>query len=63
MALLESKVHGSHLASKVRVESPQGSWYDGRKGTVVRVQGDTVFVRFGTNSPALPFGRGELREV
>ena len=53
-------------ANRVRVNSPQGSMYNGRIGTVVRVRDDTVFVRFqvgATHAMVLPFAAGELEVI
>lgn len=61
----EKFIYGKEVgryASRVRIKSPQGSWFDGRIGRVVRVEGDTVFVRFDRQY-ALPFGRGELEVI
>lgn len=47
-------------ASRVRVNSPQGSVFNGEIGRVVRTEGDTVFVRLQRIPANIPFGRGEL---
>lgn len=61
--------HGRY-ANRVRVASPQGSSFDGREGTVVRVHrhedGDTVFVRIqvgATHQVTLPFAPSELEVI
>lgn len=60
-ALRDSKTCGSRYASHVRVDTPQGSAYDGRTGIVARVHDDeTVFVRF-PNGMTLPFAVTELK--
>lgn len=66
--LFKSAEVGSRAATRVRVASPQGSAFDGRRGVVVRdVPGSTtIMVRLdnppGVRGPesTLPFGRGEL---
>jgi hypothetical protein len=54
---------GSRAATRVRIESPVGSRFDGRVGVVVRTVGDTVFVRFGRDERPLPFGTCEVKVI
>lgn len=66
--LFATKEVGSRYASRVRVQTPQGSAFDGRTGIVTRSfpESSTVMVRLdqpaGVRGPQveLPFGRGEL---
>ncbi len=59
-ALVGTRQAGRY-ASRVRVATPQGSAFDGHRGVVVRLEGDTAFVRLTTmRDLTLPFGVGEL---
>jgi hypothetical protein len=53
---------GSGAATRVQVQAPQGSCFDGQRGIVTRVHPstDTVMVRLDKLNVELPFGRGEL---
>jgi hypothetical protein len=57
---IESRKAGSRNATRVRIQSPVGSRYDGQVGVVVDVSpvSYTVLVRLGEN--VLPFGLSEL---
>ncbi len=61
MYILGTKEMGRY-ATRVRINSPQGSRYDGREGVVVRTVDRTVFVRLSslTGDVTLPFGLTEL---
>jgi hypothetical protein len=53
-------------ATRVKIEALQGSCYDGLTGTVVRVAGETAFVRLRPNDGrevTIPFGLGELEVI
>lgn len=56
-----SKAYGSRYANRVRVNTPQGSCFDGQVGVVVRVESDTVFVRLP--SGVIPFAISELEVI
>lgn len=65
--LFDSRTSGSRIASRVRVASPRGSVFDGRRGIVSRQSplgdwGGTVLVRMDKPfvGVELPFDRTEL---
>lgn len=60
--LFDLKTCGSACATQVEVRAPQGSSFDGRRGVVARLVGDTAFVRFPSGLE-LPFHEGELRPL
>lgn len=63
-----TKTVGSRYATKVRVQAPQGSAFDGRTGVVVDdiPESTTLMVRLdpvpgvALSGVTLPFGRGEV---
>lgn len=62
----ERLAHPLTPGTAVQVDTLQGSRYDGRQGTVQRVVGDVLIVRFVAglhHAFELPFGRGEVRRV
>lgn len=46
--------------TRVEVATTQGSAYDGRRGTVTRVEDRTAFVAMETGPAVMPFGLTEL---
>ena len=66
--VIDSRTAGSRAASRVRiVNTPeQPTSFAGRTGTVVKVEGTTVFVRFAIdalNSVTFPFGISNVKET
>jgi hypothetical protein len=60
LGLTESKAVGSRGATRVMIQSPYGTAFNGRTGVVVRVYDEgNIFVRLGGTT--LPFGRSELK--
>lgn len=62
--LFARKRVGERAASRVRVEAPQGSAYNGRRGIVINTFPEyrTAIVQLRPGL-VLPFGYDELREV
>lgn len=58
-----SRQVGERSATRVRVNAPQGSRYDGKTGVLVDILYDTWFVRFGRDERPLPFAEAELETV
>jgi hypothetical protein len=57
---IDSRTAGSRYATRVRIAAPQGSAYDGQRGTVVtRPCPDTILVRFDSGI-VLPFALAEV---
>lgn len=46
--------------TRVEVEAPQGSFYDGKRGTVVEVMDRTAFVTLDGMTHPITFGLSEL---
>lgn len=61
--LRPAKEYGSRYATRVRINAAHGSSWNGRTGTLARIEHDTPFIRFGANSPAIPFGFADLEVI
>jgi hypothetical protein len=59
--LFTAREAGSRIASRVVVAAPQGSCFDGERGTVVRaVPGTTTLIVRLERGVELPFDRSEV---
>lgn len=65
--VFDSRTTGSRYATRVRVNAPQGSVYNGNTGVVERhvPESTTLMVRLDQRfgGLTLPFGRGELEVI
>ena len=63
--MIDSKTAGSRYATRVQIESPAGSVYGGRRGTLVEIRDGTAFVRLTIRfvNITVPFALSEIKEI
>lgn len=60
-AIVSRRRAGERYATRVRINAPQGSRYDGERGIVVDILDGTLMVDLGHG--VLPFGAGEVEVI